>query len=281
MARDFNGANQKLEIPTHSTLNSSAFTVGGFIKARSFGNGTVMARIIGSTSVLSLIVNSSGGVTFSWDYTITDLDINTPVGIIKQNEWMSLYIAGDGGSAHAGYDIYVNGILQPHDTSQSNDGSGSPQPLSGTVARIGLGFFDINDFNGRMAHFQMFSRKLRGVEILSMSRIPGSIPRGLVSYIPMIGGSPEPDYSGLGNAAAVTGAEYVAEDNPPILGMFYPRFSRMMRYAVPASVNPEVEWELHDSYPIFMNMKFASAAAPAVAAPTGRRRRRTLVGVGR
>jgi len=75
-------------------------------------------------------------------------------------------------------------------------------------------------WNGDIAHASIYKNvSLTSSQLKQIMYFPGSITNGLVGYWPLLGGSPEPDYSGNKNNGTVTGAT-VSADNPPINGMF-------------------------------------------------------------
>ena len=84
----------------------------------------------------------------------------------------------------------------------------------------------IQTFDGSIAYVQLWNRVLSVNEMAQAMRFPGSITKGLVGFWPLLGVSPEGDYSGNKNSGTVTGA-LVGTTNPPINRMFGAKRSRL------------------------------------------------------
>lgn len=107
---------------------------------------------------------------------------------------------------------YKDGVSGDQETASANDGTEA-------ATLIGARNDDASFFDGRIAHVCWWDVALTAEEIAALAR--GVHPRRVrpgdcVGYWPILGtSSPEPDFSGNGNAMTLTGSPAVA-DGPPV-----------------------------------------------------------------
>ena len=106
--------------------------------------------------------------------------------------------------------LFVNGVQEATDTTGL---VGSITTVNATT--VGEEPDGGADANGNIAYVQMWNRVLSQVELLEVQHKPCSIPNGLLVCSPLLGESPEPDWSGNGVTGTVAGS-VASSDGPPI-----------------------------------------------------------------
>lgn len=125
--------------------------------------------------------------------------------------WMGAAVTYDGSNSTNGIVFYASGVAQGQ-TVLNNIAFAGDTMTNSVVARIGArenagtpSFFA----NSMQAEFAFWSAALTASEVAALARgaCPARIRRAsLISYLPLLGDSPEPDYSGARNNGTVTGA---------------------------------------------------------------------------
>lgn len=107
--------------------------------------------------------------------------------------------------------FYRNGVAWGSDGADLAD-----DPVANTDdVLIGARDTDKNrEFDGEIAHVQLFNTNLTQNEIMTLMNHPGAVSRGLVGWWPLLGTSTEPDWSTNGNNSSSISGTTVA-DNPP------------------------------------------------------------------
>ncbi len=235
MARDFNQAgyiiiddDASLDLPT----TSDEVTMMAWIDPDDAGDG-VNGRIIDK--------NGGGGGNNGWSFQLSGT-----------SSTIQIYVnGGSGGNARIsdtaavsfgvwqhvavwhgpdGHQFYVDGVAAGNSATAMN----SPVANNSEVL-IGARQNKQREFDGRMAHVQIFSAKLTAAEINSLMWHPGSVSQGLVGWWPILGTSTEPDWSTNGNNSSSISGTTVANGPPcgPWIG-----FDANMAYIAGAAPAP-------------------------------------------
>jgi hypothetical protein len=228
MSRKFDAIDDVIDCGTAAGIDQ-VFTSGG--------GGTVAAWIYkdGSGENNNGYICSKLATNEGWTFTVTegtgagriaflnffsgnDLSVESTNNTISTLVWTHLAVTWDGGATATNVHIYKNGVEVSYALQQN--GTLSLQDDTNQSFMIGNRSTTDRTFNGKIAHVHAYKgRQLSIQEVNQILRFPGSIQRNLAGYWPLIGGSPEPDYSGKGNNGAVTGALYSTE-SPAINAIF-------------------------------------------------------------
>jgi hypothetical protein len=211
MARDFDQSNDYIVIGDHDGLDLPwPFTICAWIAPDDAGqqsNGRIIDKGGGNLSSgwtfltdgsqqLVLYVNGGSGGNA----------LGSGSGDVNYGVWQHVAVAyGTDGSAH----FYTDG------TDAGTDTGGSSPTANTQAVWIGARANDSNrEFDGKMAHIQLFDVELTQAEIATLMYRPGAIPRGLVAWWPIVGSSTEPDWGGGGyNSTSISGT--TVADGPP------------------------------------------------------------------
>jgi hypothetical protein len=194
--------------PSFADTNTSTYEL--FVRQGTVGDQPRSCRIIWEGSFNRWVSDSKGAFAF------TASDANTP---FSADDWHSIAF-GYAGASLSGQFWWdgnpVTTVQLVHNTGANNTAS---MPFN-IGAQISTFFFP-----GKIAHAQVWNRKLSNAEIKQAHECPGSVLNGLVAYWPLFGSdTPELDLSGNGNTGAVTGATE-STDGPPIFIPSSPRTS--------------------------------------------------------
>ncbi|KKL56639.1 hypothetical protein LCGC14_2243400 [marine sediment metagenome] len=196
------------DIPDQS--GATAWTIAGWFIHDSQAGGVdeffYKATDAGSTDFMQLFwLNGSTAYRTRWDIAGTGRLVDAPAADITVGEWTH-YACRFTGSVMT---VFINGVS-----------SGTPiTGLSGGLDNV-LGFAFGSDvgakpIDGKMAEWAMWNRALANNEIVSLAnyRPPSRLaPNEL--YIPILGTSTEPDWSGQSFAISVNGTPAVFDHVP-------------------------------------------------------------------
>jgi hypothetical protein len=130
-------------------------------------------------------------------------------------QWMHAALTVSGGGAGATSTVYLNGTQDGQNVDINVEAASGGSCQWGTLDGSNT---DWQEWYGRMAEGAIWNAELSANEVsalangVSPSRIRGS---NLVTYIPFGIGSPDPDFSGNGYNATLTGSP-VPGDHPPV-----------------------------------------------------------------
>ena len=220
MSRDFpNSTGSYLNVGDTSPLDftSNSYTVCAWGHQDSFGSqrtwlGKGQASGVGSNMQYMLWVegSGSGNPRMTWGDGSSSASAN---GTGPVNTTAFRHMVGRVGTGANGVRVFLDG---------TSVGNATPGPTtSNTTRNFRIGCADsANDpMDGRLAEVAVWNVLLNDSEIASLARglNPRHVrPSALVGYWPLFGSSPEPDYSGRGNAASVVGTPNVHSSHPRI-----------------------------------------------------------------
>lgn len=237
MARNFDGVDDLIDFGTCGDSfmrENQACTIIVWGYTRGTNSSSLVRRL--STNQVSFIINSTtaGKLRFVVG-AATNLDVVSSTNVTN-NKWQSYAVTWGGDYTQASsVHIYIDSVEVSYGT-QTN-GSGALGDNSTAALTVGNNQALTSDYDGILAHVQIFTRVLSASEIKQASYFPGSITNGLAFYAPLWGGSPEPDYSGNRNNGTVTGAT-VSSNNPPINGVFHPQRPNLYYSSFSSGVAP-------------------------------------------
>ncbi len=215
MSRDFDGADDSVNLGDIGIFDGlTAVTVGMWVFVRALPtSGNVITVIRKNGSIIPFdFFNSAGTQNLRFPIWVPGLALCTVAHTWDLNRWDFFTVRWTTGVSAQ---LFKNGaqvgtyMLAP---------SGSIAN-SATALMLGLTETGTEDFNGMMAHLQVFNRYLAPGEIGQIMAFPGSISSGLVGHWPLWGGSPEADYSTNRNNGTLSGTT-VSTNGPPVRGAF-------------------------------------------------------------
>lgn len=204
-------AGQYLEVADSASLDAtSGVTTSAWFKRT--GGGT-FGHLISKWTSYMCVVQDGGGSTKDWKFTVwigsagNDL-VSTAHNLWADNLWNHVACSYDGTTQK----ITLNGTVI---ASQALSGS-----IDVTTNNLRLGLYEGGgadyEFAGNVAYVQIFNRGLTATEIEQTRWCPGSVPNGMVAYLPLLGNnSPEIDLTGNGNTAT-NSSTTASSDGPPI-----------------------------------------------------------------
>ena len=223
MSFDFDGVDDRLALGSPALLdNLSSLTCALWVLADGYGEGNA-GRIFDKFQKLFRIDNDDN-VDQSFRFSVACSSggpARTAFGqSINLNSYNFLAVTWGGGISSNSIRLYKNGI---ESSSYINETSGLGAILNDGSSTIDIGNNSggSRSFDGRLAHFHIYSRVLDIGEIKQIMNFPGSIRKNLSVYLPMVFRSTNSaqDLSGNRLNATIIGPTQSNED-PPINGMF-------------------------------------------------------------
>jgi hypothetical protein len=135
--------------------------------------------------------------------------------------WNHFAVTYNGSSSANVPTFYINGSAVSIDTTASSP-SGTINNTASTLAIGNRRSSLFAQIGGAMAYMGFHNVVLTAAEINYAMRL-GFLPRGAYIQIPMLGDSPEPDYSGAKRNATVSGATVAT--GPPVTPSLIPAFA--------------------------------------------------------
>ncbi len=149
-AMDFSTDDKYISIPADTNLNIDMnFTILTWIKWNGT-NGEPFQDIAGRDTDWQFGVDDNGSLFFNSEPPYTLGNLQTPNGVIAQNQWNLVAVTYDGRNTK----LYVDGVLQA--SSQANGALGS---ATNTIY-IGSKNMTINSFNGWIDEFKIYNYSL-------------------------------------------------------------------------------------------------------------------------
>lgn len=139
--------------------------------------------------------------------------------VVPANTWTHAAWSHNSNSPSTKPTILINGVQQTVNTIVT--GSGTVR--SGTVGyRFGGRRFltSFNSFDGRLAYAQFWPSLLSVNELADTYHRPGSYPKGMTLYVPMVLPSSQLDISGSGNHESGNNGYIESSDGPPVTPVF-------------------------------------------------------------
>jgi len=212
MARAFDGVSGKITISGSAINSLTTFTVALWSYRIDVGEGG-FGRYYQKSDIFFVRTTSSSAFRANrWATAFGQWEYAHP----GTSQWYHTAITYDYGSTANDPVIYVNGTSVSITEAQAPSGS-----VNADTAALVIGNTSAEDrtWNGRHAEFCIYNRILSADEIKTLYKFgPRKVPGGLVLYIPLIGASPEPDFSGNALNGTVTGTSVA--DHAPVAPPF-------------------------------------------------------------
>ncbi|OGE92802.1 MAG: hypothetical protein A3C85_01555, partial [Candidatus Doudnabacteria bacterium RIFCSPHIGHO2_02_FULL_48_21] len=181
-ALSFDSVDDEVNIGSASSIDDieiqGGISISAWIFARSYGEsnvGTIISKArFGTPNWRLRLEGSNNRIRFTKDYNTADLDKSTNNGTFPTsffNSWKHLVLTWDGGDAHSGIHIYLDGIELG---SGGTNGSAAKNSDSTATLYIGSTGSGINDFDGRIDEVRIYNRALSASEVLDVYNDMGS-----------------------------------------------------------------------------------------------------------
>lgn len=184
---------------------------------------TIISKWVPTAGRVFRVTTDTEVAPASFETWITDFVINRTGNIIALNTWYAFMVSCDGSQAVG--DIAIR-VLDMSLTAQENTTDTHPGDETDFTGAIEIGVTDatgspVDPWDGDVAHVCYVRKAISLAEFRSYITDPWRQVlawRGAGTtvdfYLPLIGGSPEPDFSGSGNNGTINGSPTVA-GNPP------------------------------------------------------------------
>ena len=221
MALNFDGVDDYCTFTSAASVNNlgpltwMAWVLPDLFTA-AFGRMWVKGSGTGSARFISLL-RSTTSFGLAVDFSTTTLTRQAALNLVRLGQWDHWTLTWDGTTTATGASIYRNAIESATYTATTN-GAGTVTDAS-FVGGMGARPSDASgDFDGKMAHMQMWNRVLSTDELRQAMLLPGSVQPGLVQYYPMDYLGPNNrqlhDFSGFANHGTSNGVTVFTTSQP-------------------------------------------------------------------
>lgn len=217
MSRNFDGVDDTITCGNPAQLNNlSAFTWCAWIRPVNMGEGNVGRVFDKFEKILYATTTNTFGAYINRATAASD--IAAANNTLTTSAWNFVAMTFDGTTTKLYHGAPGAAVT---DVSPADNGSGAPVADNTRVFTIGNNSGGTAaTFNGRIEHARVYSAALSQNELTAAMYNRPIRSGNLVGYWPLIGGSPEPDWSGNGANGTVTGAAVAdaAPVPPPWIG---------------------------------------------------------------
>jgi len=166
VAFDFNGTTDRVDYTNVATLYNSALTISAWIYGDSFATNShyIFTTHTASNTALGVTawIATDGSVGFGINGS-TPLQRNSAVSTVTTGVWTHVCVTHDGSTTAANCKIYKNGTETSYGT--TTNGATPTSDASSTWSVGGRVYDDARNFDGRIAHFGVWTRALGAAAI--------------------------------------------------------------------------------------------------------------------
>jgi len=209
--------NRRITIDSDSSINdiwAGGGTCMAWINADNLGQFS-RGRIFDKKSLdgWSLLLIVTDTVEFRQSATGTNGRWTADNSVLSLNTWVNICVIHDDDTITNDPTIYIDGVSVGVNDTFVPTGSFENGALNDLF--VGVREDSIRQFDGEIAHLQLWNRAISVAEINHAMWKPGSIVDGLALFSPLRGDSPEPDLSANSNTGSVTNG-LNSDSAPPV-----------------------------------------------------------------
>lgn len=218
MARDFDGVDDIINCGSAAVLDDLAnWTHCCWFRPDTTGEagfGTMMRKNANDAALGKVFhVEATGSFRGAARRATTNLSLEASDNTITLGQWVFGAFTYDGTTGKL-FKGSPGGAVAETSYKVNTQGAGALTSDSNGVLTIGNDITGATTFDGRIAYCRWFNAALTADELTAVMYNRPARPSALVFFMPLIGASPEPDWSGNGSNGTVTGA--VVADGPPV-----------------------------------------------------------------
>lgn len=218
MARDFDGVDDVINCGSGSQLDDlAAWTHCAWFYADTVGEagfGTMCRKNANDAGLGKVMhIQATAAVRAACRRATTNQQLVSANNTYPLNQWNFVAYTYDGTTGRL-YVATPGGVVSEVTYATNTQGVGAITADGNTNLTIGNDSTGATTFDGRIAYVRWFNAALSLDELTAVMYNRPARPSALVGFWPLIGASPEPDWSGYVSNGTVTGS--VVADGPPV-----------------------------------------------------------------